>query len=66
MSIIDELYRLMGKFPEEHNVTVIDPLGVDEIRITAQEREGCEDVNGSWVQMAQEFGFEDTDWDASW
>ena len=42
-------------------LTIIDPLGVDSISVTAQERESCSDHGGSWIQHAQEFGFDEDD-----
>ncbi len=44
---LEQLYELMGRYPEDHGVTVIDPLGVDDIPVTAQASEDLQDHEGS-------------------
>ena len=69
MSVIDDLYELldrhgMKELGLDSDASVVDPLGTEFISITAQVREGCQTGEGSWIQMAQEFGFESED--GSW
>lgn len=42
-------------------LTIIDPLETATLHVTAQERESCQDHGGSWIQQAQEFGFDEAD-----
>ena len=69
MSVLEDIYRLLdekklAEYELDSDMSIIDPLGVESIAITAQERESCSAGEGSWIQMAQEYGFESND--GSW
>lgn len=51
---------------KRNDLTIIDPLGTADLRITAQVGDSCRARDGSWIQEAQLHGFEQLQDDAAW